>query len=209
MPRMSSVDRRSELIAAALRVIAAEGMTGATTRAIVAEAGMPLASFHYAFESRDELLRQLVEHVLDHESLAVADSFVLDGDIRSSVRAALGAYLETISADPSHELAMFEIAQYALRTPELRPLAAEQYTRYRAAVSSLLELGAAHAGVHWTLPVDDVARLVVVFTDGITFAWLADRDADAALRVIDFAADSLATLAVPMDSTAPIKEPTS
>ncbi|MFT4124173.1 MAG: TetR family transcriptional regulator [Microbacteriaceae bacterium] len=200
---MSSLDRRTELLAAALRVIAAHGMAGATTRAIVAEAGMPLASFHYAFTSRDELMRELVEHVLDTEALAAAGTLQLgpvgDGDIRTGVRDALTAYLDTIVAEPSRELAMFEIAQYALRTPALRPLAAEQHARYRVVVSSLLELGAARAGVHWSTPVDDVARLVVTLTDGIALAWLADRDREAALRVIDFAADSLAGLTIPIE----------
>ena len=42
--------RRRELIAAALRVVASRGLHEASTRAIVAEAGMSLASFHYAFE---------------------------------------------------------------------------------------------------------------------------------------------------------------
>ena len=56
---MSSIDRRGEIVQAALRVIADQGMQGATTRAIVAEANMPLASFHYAFASRDEMMEEL------------------------------------------------------------------------------------------------------------------------------------------------------
>ena len=47
---MSSVERRLEIVQAALRVIADVGVQGATTRVVVAEAGMSLTSFHYAFE---------------------------------------------------------------------------------------------------------------------------------------------------------------
>ncbi|MDM4763418.1 TetR family transcriptional regulator [Galbitalea sp. SE-J8] len=205
---MSSLDRRSELIDAAFRVVSRDGMGAATTRAIVAEAGMPLASFHYAFASRDELLRELVEHVLDAESLAAASTLRLGSDIRASIVAALTAYVDELAADPSRELAMFELTQYALRTPALRHLAAEQYARYRATVAGVLEAGAAHARVRWTLPLDDVARLVVAFTDGITFAWLADRDRDGALRIVAFAADSLSTLTAPAPGPAtPTEEP--
>jgi hypothetical protein len=39
--------------------------------------------------------------------------------------------------------------------------------------------------------------MVVTFTDGITLAWLSDRDAAAARRVIEFAAASLAALTGP------------
>lgn len=198
MARMSSADRRSALLQAALRVIADQGMTGATTRAIVAEAGMPLASFHYAFVSRDEMMSELISLVLENESLAVFHSFGFGNDVRSSIRDALYAYLRTVEADPDHERVMLELQQYAQRTPGLEHLAREQYDRYRTVVGGLLRTGAENAGVRWSLPVDDVARLVVTITDGITFGWLADRDSAAAGRVIEFAADSLSTLAVPI-----------
>jgi DNA-binding transcriptional regulator YbjK len=195
---MSSVDRRLELVSAALRVIAKHGVSAATTRAIVAEAGMPLASFHYAFESRDEMMRELVAFVVENETVAVFESFRFGADIHTSIRDALVAYLQAITEDPDHELVMLELMQYALRTPGLEHLAREQWERYRLGVVELLEAAAVNNQIKWTLPVDDVARMVVTFTDGITFAWLADRDLLGATRVIEFAADSLATLASPI-----------
>jgi DNA-binding transcriptional regulator YbjK len=196
--RMSSIDRRSELVQAALRVIARDGVAAATTRAIVGEAEMPLASFHYAFASRDELMSELIRYVLETQSGAVFASLTFGDDIRSNVHAGLRAYFATISADPSHELAMFELAQYALRTEGLEHLAAAQYESYRATCRDLLEAGAESARIRWTLPVSEVARIVVTLTDGITLAWLADRDSAAAARVIDFAADAISHLARPL-----------
>jgi DNA-binding transcriptional regulator YbjK len=197
---MSSGDRREELVSAALRVIARDGVTGATTRAIVAEAGMPLASFHYAFDSRDALMRELIATVIDTETTAVFASFEVGRDIRSTIADALIAFLDTIAIDPGHEQAMFELMQYALRTPGLEGLARDQWDGYRAAVAEILTAGAAQASITWALPVADVARIVVTITDGLTLAWLADRDRAAAERVIAFAADSLARLAVPVVS---------
>ena len=57
MTRIPVVDRRTALVQAALRVVARDGVAAATTRRIVAEAGMPLASFHYVFASRDAFSR--------------------------------------------------------------------------------------------------------------------------------------------------------
>ena len=37
----------------------------------------------------------------------------------------------------------------------------------------------------------DLARLLVNFTDGLTLAWLADRDDAAAARSIELAADAI------------------
>ena len=59
MARIPATERRAALARAALAVIARDGVHAATTRAIVAEAGMSLASFHYAVASRDELLRKI------------------------------------------------------------------------------------------------------------------------------------------------------
>ena len=61
--RIPAAERRSALIEAALRVVARNGLAQATTRAIVAEAGMSLASFHYVFDSRDELIDELITTV--------------------------------------------------------------------------------------------------------------------------------------------------
>jgi DNA-binding transcriptional regulator YbjK len=208
MARMSPVDRRLELVQAALRVIATSGVTAATTRAIVAEAGMSLASFHYAFESRDAMMRELIEFVVEHEANAAFTSMQSGSDVRGAISASLGGYLDGVKADPGREQVMFELMQYALRTPALAALPDEQYSRYRAAVTDLLEAAAAALDVHWTLPVDDVARVVVTITDGLTLAWLADRDDAAADRVIAFAADSLAALASPNPVPAPLSTPT-
>jgi len=202
MARMSAGDRRSALLDAAFRVIAAEGVSGATTRAIVAEAQMSLASFHYAFTSRDEMMRELISHVIENQTIAAFSTLRYGNDLRTAIRDGLQAFLEVVTADPGREQVMFELMQYSLRTPELAGLPREQYSGYRFAVSGLLETAAADTGMRWLLPLDDVARMVVTLTDGITLAWLADRDTAAASRVIEFAATSIASLAQPADSPA-------
>jgi hypothetical protein len=118
-------------------------------------------------------------------------------DIRATVRSALQAYFDLVVADPSREQAMFELLHYALRTEELADLPAAQYRTYRSAALELLQVAAERAGVRWTMPLEDVARLVVTFTDGLTLGWLADRDDAAAARIMDAAADALSSLTEP------------
>lgn len=193
MPRIPSAERRERLVAAALRVIADRGLPAATTRAIVAEAGMSLASFHYAFRSHDEMMRELVAHVVGAQREAVAA--VLGPDLRESLRAGFRAYLATLIAQPEREQVLLELMQYALRTPGLEPLVAEQWASYRAAAEQLAVRAAEAADARWSVPVAEVARLVITVTDGVTLGWLADRDGAAAARVLDRAADAIAALA--------------
>jgi len=202
MARMSAADRRSALIEAALRVVSREGLAQATTRAIVAEAGMSLASFHYAFESRDELVDELIGTVVARERKAVApEELIAAADEGASlaelVEAGLLRYFEHLRADPEHEQAMLELTQYALRSPERHPLAVAQYERYAELVVEALDAAAELTGARWRLPVEHVARVLVAFTDGLTLTWLVDRDDAAAARVVAAAADALSRMADP------------
>ena len=196
MARMSAAERRAALARAALVVVDRDGVHAATTRAIVAEAQMPLGSFHYAVPSRDELLRDVVELVVADEGDAALAGLLADAvDPRDAIRRTLAAYLDHVRAAPGREQAMFELTQYALRSAELSDLPGEQYARYHALAAEVLAAAETHLGIRWTIPVTELARLVVTITDGVTLAWLADRDDAAAERTIDLAADALTAFA--------------
>lgn len=197
MPRISSVDRRLQIVRAALRVIAEQGVQGATTRAIVAEAGMSLASFHYAFDSRDEMMEELIAYVVEHQTVAAFSTIRFGSDIRTTVRDGLQAFLETVIADPGNEQVLFELMFFAMRTPSLGGLPSRQWAKYYAAAEELLNAAAVNASISWSRPIDEVARHLVAITDGLTVAWLANRNREAANTVMDIAADSIAALAIP------------
>jgi AcrR family transcriptional regulator len=199
MPRIAATDRRAALAQAALAVIGREGVHAATTRAIVAEAGMSLASFHYAVASRDDLLRDVVELVVGSQDAAAFGSLELPGDdLRAAVRGVLGSYFDIVRADPAREQAMFELTQYALRSTTLAEFPAAQYDVYRGLAARLLQAGAARFRVRWDIPVPELAALGVALTDGATLAWLATRDDDAAERLLDHAADAITSHATPL-----------
>ena len=202
MTRISAVERRAALARAALTVVARDGIQAATTRAIVAEAGMPLSSFHYAVSSRDELLRDVVELVVAEEGNAALTSLLGEAsDARQAIRLALVAYLDLVRADPGREQAMFELTQYALRTASLNDLPADQYGRYHGVAEALLSAGAHRLGIRWTVAPTDLARLLVAMTDGITLAWLATRDDEAAERAMDLATDALLVFVDPASAS--------
>ncbi|GAA2236328.1 hypothetical protein GCM10009851_21620 [Herbiconiux moechotypicola] len=208
---MPVAERRAQLLHAAFVVIARSGVGGATTRAVVDEAGMKLASFHYAFTSREELLSELVEDVL-HGQETLLDLPALDAldgpdDLETLLAVGLLGYFEGVRADPLRERAMFELTQYAMRTPGLEPLAARQYERYRALARAALEEAARRAGRRWSRPVDEIAGHLVALTDGATLAWLADPDDTRARATLTFAARSLAALAAPYSPSTPAALP--
>src|SRR3954453_23039592 len=60
--------RREQILEAALRVIGRSGREAVTHRAVAEEAGVPLGSTTYYFDSRDDLLGQALEHVARKEA---------------------------------------------------------------------------------------------------------------------------------------------
>jgi AcrR family transcriptional regulator len=195
MARLPVAERRELLLDAALRVVAEHGISGATTRAIVAEAGVSLASFHYAFASRDELIAELVNSVVAGEEMVLSRLELRGGSMRDTLREGLLHYFDVLRAHPLREKAMFELTQYAMRSPELQPLAKVQYERYYALAEQALDIAASSTGLRWSRPAAEIATILVVLTDGLTIGWLVNRDDRAARAIIDFAADSLSALA--------------
>lgn len=159
-----------------------EGVAAGTTRAIAAEAGMRTSVFHYCFRSRDELLGELIRRLGGAEREAVWAGITPGEDLATVLASAADAYLSHLEANPGQEQMLFELNHYALRTPGMEHLAAEQLAMYldsaRAVIARVTEL----TGVRWSIDADVLARLVVTITDGVTTTWLADRDT-AASRV--------------------------
>ena len=189
MVRLSADARRTALVEAAVRVMTRDGLAAGTTRAIAAEAGMPLASFHYAFGSRDDLLRELVHRVVGREFSAAATGMETATDLAGCLRAAAGGYLEHLEREPGAEQLMLELTLHALRDPALQQLARAQYRAYAAAATRLLDRAAALTGASWRRPVPELARLLITLVDGATTTWLVDRDTAATRAVLDSAVE--------------------
>lgn len=199
MRRIPTEQRRQELIAAAIRVISRDGVAAATTRAIVAEAGMPLGAFHYVFGSRDELIAAVIQTVTDGERVAAEIRSLEPGSPltpEAVVLRGLNGYIDLLRDDPGRELALLELALVAVRHDGGTSMSAQYATYYRAAAGSL-RYAAQLTGAEWTTPVEELARHLVTVIDGITTTWLADRDTAAARRTAAFAAAALAAHAGP------------
>jgi AcrR family transcriptional regulator len=196
MPRVPAELRRQQLVAAAFRVIGRDGFAAATTRRVCAEAGAPLASFHYCFASKQELLTELTEQTMAKLVAAQQVTPLLE-TVEESLVAALRHYWQTVEDDPNRESVLMALTQHALRENSLDGVAQRQYMAYHDTARTTLEAIAKGCNATWTMPVEQVARMLVVITDGVTLAWLVDHDSAAAVAALESFAGQLASLAVP------------
>lgn len=193
MPRMAVDTRRALLLEAALTVMARDGVNATTTRAVATEAGMPLASFHYCFRNREDMLAEVIGLVVTSESQAVLEAMAGAQTIAESPHERLAtllqsgsrAYLRHVEANAGAELALNELNHVALRTPALQKLAVEQFRSYYRAAEEILVAAAEQSGVRWASPIPMLARLVTVGIHGATATWLVDRDTEATLATLD------------------------
>jgi DNA-binding transcriptional regulator YbjK len=163
--------RREQILEAALRVIGRSGREAVTHRAVAEEAGVPLGSTTYYFDSRDDLLAQALEHVA---SEAVDRYAKLAADLRTvktpeELADGLLSELTGAAEDRTAYIAEYELWLEAGRRPELREAAQSWCDAEQHAVAGAMEsLGSRD-------PATD-ASLVVAAIDGLGERLLGRED---------------------------------
>jgi TetR/AcrR family transcriptional regulator, regulator of biofilm formation and stress response len=171
MAEQVTVGRREQILEAALRIIGRSGRQAVTHRAVAEEAGVPLGSTTYYFDSRDDLLGQALEHVAASE----VERYAKRGEELRTVKSAheladrLIDELVVAAQDRIAYIAEYEIWLEAGRRPELREAAQSWCDAEQRSVALALEmLGSSD-------PATD-ASLIVAAIDGLGERVLARED---------------------------------
>jgi DNA-binding transcriptional regulator YbjK len=115
-------NRRIALVNAAIEVLAREGARGLTFRAVDQEAGVPNGTASNYFANRDDLLRQVGEHIhvrLSPDARRLAETMAGPPD-KSLVVRLLHEMLERLQVDRTGYLTLLELRLEATRRPELQ-----------------------------------------------------------------------------------------
>jgi AcrR family transcriptional regulator len=181
--RRSVEERRDQLVDAAIEVLAAEGLTKATTRRITDHAGLALGAFHYAFRSKDDLLQAVIERIATRVEHTLAEAVTEPKrGVEQALKAMVEGFWSLVESTPDLQLAQYELTVHALRDAGLKPLAVQQYERYVSAVSDqLADVPDAPDGQER----EDLARFLVAALDGLVLQSFLHDDPSAARRRLD------------------------
>ena len=183
MPRPSTADeRRAEILAAAIRVLARDGLSEATTRKIAAEAGVNQAMLAYYFGSKDELLFAVLQEMMRATGEIVRAALPEGVGLGEAIAGSLTAFWEHVEAEPELEILQYELTLYALRRAESAWLAQQQYDGYAAIVETLIGEAFAAAGAECPIPMSALARFIIAGLDGLMLQFISDRDTERARR---------------------------
>jgi AcrR family transcriptional regulator len=174
MVYVESAVRSRQIVAAARAVITRDGVAGTTVRAVAQEAGIPLGTLQYVFPAKHQLLRAVIEDLVEE----LADNLMSSVPPGCDVEYAIGHGIRTFWNDlvigdaEGVQLTQYELTTYALRTAGLEELARWQYERYTDVVAGWLQRAAT--------PVDArrLARLVIAGIDGLILQYVVNPDPD-------------------------------
>lgn len=175
--RMTGAERRRLLAEAALRVIERQGERSATVRAITAEADMPLSTFHYIYETRADVIRDVYRLLRTGDEHFVPPTVGPNATMSEVIARMLERWFRSVKENHRNELGEMEVITHSIRTPGLQHLPAIFHEEYEERIIGGLKASMKMLGAHATVPLRDIARMVLVIANGAVYTYLRSEDA--------------------------------
>jgi len=163
-----AVDTAQRILGAACDLIAEDGIDEVRIARVAQRAGASTALVHHYFSTREELLEQALIH-----SFEQAGDERFGGEAAEAGTTATGALAlairESVPYPGSQQrewVLWVELWLRAVRDPELRPVAARMYERYRAWVAELIQAGVESGEFDAGTDVGAAAELAIALLDG-------------------------------------------
>ncbi|MGV9739093.1 TetR/AcrR family transcriptional regulator [Nocardia farcinica] len=177
MARIPAAERRADLVAAAVRVIAAHGVDGATTRRIAEAANAPLATLHYCFATKEALFAAVFEYLAgEYRDVLIRND--VHGDVQTTARALLRGVMEWYRENPAFGATIIELISWGQRE------GTQAQVVYKAAFDTMRTiLGAPRTAAGRRVApetIDQLIYLVAALSDGFALNWLVFTDEAAA-----------------------------
>lgn len=173
-------ERRAAIIAAAVRVLAREGITATTTRKIAAEAEVNQAMIGYYFGGKDELLHAVLQEMMRSTAEIAGATLPQCQRFPEALAGAFEAFWAHVEQSPELQVMQYELTLYALRHPESAWLAKSQYEGYCAVVAGLIREVCDATGETPAEPPEALARFIVGGLDGLILQFVSDHDVERA-----------------------------
>lgn len=200
MPRISATQRRSDLVNAAVEVIASHGIDGATTRRIAEQADANVAMLHYCFGSKEDLFAAVYEYVAGKYRDVVKGCDPQAG-LTETARQVLRGVMECYLESPSFTAATMELINWARRQHGDRGIAVyDQAVETLRAV--LRDADSDHPVEAETI--DQIAYVIATLADGFAVSWLTYGDRSAATEQMKIADSVLASWLAARVEPAPV-----
>ena len=176
-------DRRQALVMAAYDLIASSGFEGLRTRDVAARARVNIATLHYYFPTKENLIEAVVGHALQRFRSTLQPHDSAAEQLRDHFR----ALRRLLVREPQLAAVMGELALRSSRDPALARILEDAYDVWHKTVRGLLRRGVERGSLHRRLDTEGVAALVVATLTAITLPTVAAHPerVDQAIRQLE------------------------
>ena len=163
-----SSETADRILEAACELIAEDGIDEVRIARVAQRAGASTSLVHHYFSTREELLEQALVHSFDQAGDERFGEDVASGD-GSAVEGLAAAIRESLPYPGGQErewVLWVELWLRAVREPDLRPVAARMYDRYRRWMSEVIATGVESGEFAADADVERSADLAIALLDG-------------------------------------------
>ncbi|MEV4897729.1 TetR/AcrR family transcriptional regulator [Nonomuraea sp. NPDC055795] len=160
-------ERRERLVAAGYRAMLQSGLEGARTRDIAAEAGITVATLHYYFPTKNDLVKAVLEHTIREQMLAPLGLDVDWEDGPAALRAMVDGLGRQAEAEPGRFRLLSEMTWAAREDADLRAMLAAWHDDWHRTVAGWLRAGQGDGRVRGDLDPEAAAALIVYCVLGL------------------------------------------
>lgn len=192
MVYVEASSRRPQLVAAARRALARDGVARTSLRAVAAEAGVPLGTMQHVFPTKEPLLRAVIEDVVDEITEVLTSLADAEHGLEHAIRSALTTFWQQlVEGDGNLQLMQYELTLHALRNAGQEELARWQYERYADVIAHWCQLAASNAGETCRIPFGQLARVILAGMDGLIIQHVCDPNQARSRQNLDAFIDAL------------------
>lgn len=202
MTHVPAADRRQQLIEAAIRVISSQGLAGATTRRIAEEAGASLATLHYCFESKVDLIAAAWAERAQRVAAAAEKGFEPQQTFRETVHRINDRIWESFTADPGAQLAQYELMFHYIREyPD--DAGRWAFDRQVGRILRTLDRALDDSGETLAMDMKEFLRLTTIAVEGALLQYISYRDSVQARADLFRIQDAVVSLALADERAGP------
>jgi AcrR family transcriptional regulator len=184
--------QRQALARAAYQIIAESGFEGLRTREVAERVGVNIATLHYYFATKEDLVRGVVQLLMQEFQVYHAPDQppLAEMSPRDGLRSELEDVRYQVKARPDTYTVLFELYMRSLRDPQIREMLRELDAHWREHLESFLVAGVATGDFPSDLDVHTTSAVLIAFSKGMAMQLLSDPDSVP----IESVADEIARL---------------
>lgn len=157
-------EKRREILTAAQRCFARDGLRGASMSSICTEAGMSPGHLYHYFESKDAILRAIVQMVMEN----IAEDFGRTMESSDALATLISeAMLDRVKADVGGHILVIDMLADADRNPQIADILQDYSSRMQNLLADFLREGQARNRIDPDLDPVATAAILIALVDGL------------------------------------------